>query len=83
MPSAGVVAVSLNVTSVDPASTGYVAVYPCGTRPGVSSLNYTAGQIVANAVITPISATGEICLYSSVDTNLLIDINSWFATASA
>lgn len=82
VPAAGVVAVSLNVTVVDPVGTGYVTVYPCATRPGVSSLNYTAGQIVANAVISPLSATGEICLYSSVDTNVLIDINSWFATAS-
>ena len=83
VPSAGVAALSLNVTAVDPVGTGYVTVYPCGTRPGVSNLNYTAGQIVANAVITPISATGDICLYSSVDTNLLIDINSWFAMGSA
>ena len=60
----GVAAVSLNVTAVSPVGTGFVTVYPCGTRPGVSSLNYTNGQIVANAVIAPVSATGDICLYS-------------------
>jgi hypothetical protein len=44
-------------------------------------LNYVAGQVVPNAVIAPVSAAGEVCLFSSVDTHLLADVNGWFATS--
>ena len=82
-PATGVSAVSLNVTAVGPVGTGFVTVYPCGTLPGVSSLNYTAGAIVPNAVITPVSAAGEICLYSSVNTHLIVDINGFINTVAS
>jgi len=78
VPTSGAAAVSLNVTAVDPVAAGFITVYPCGTRPLASSLNFTAGQVVPNAVIAPLSANGEVCFYSSVDTHLLADINGWF-----
>jgi hypothetical protein len=78
VPATGVSAVSLNVTVAQPEGSGYVTVYPCGTRPEVSSVNYVAGQVVANAVIAPVSADGEICLYSFAPTHLLADINGYF-----
>ena len=82
VPNSGVAAVSLNVTVVDPSEAGFVTVYPCGQRPPTSNLNYTAGQTVPNAVITPVSADGNICLYSSAGAYLLADINGWFATGA-
>ena len=72
-------AVSLNVTAVGPVGAGYVTVYPCGARPNASNLNFVAGQTVPNAVITPVSANGEVCFYASVNTEILADINGWFA----
>ena len=82
VPATGVTAVALNVTAVDPVGAGYVTVFPCGTRPEVSSLNYSTGQTVPNAVIAPLSADGEICFYSQADTHLIADVNGWFATGS-
>ena len=82
VPVGGVGAVSLNVTVVGPSDAGFVTVYPCGQRPLASNLNYLAGQTVPNAVITPVSADGNICLYSSADTYILADINGWFATGA-
>ncbi len=82
VPVGGVGAVSLNVTVADPVAAGFVTVYPCGQRPLASNLNYLAGQTVPNAVITPVSADGNICLYSSADTYILADINGWFATGA-
>jgi hypothetical protein len=79
VPSSGVSAVSLNVTVADPAGAGFVTVYPCGDRPNASSLNFVAGQVVPNAVIAPVSASGEICLFSNVPTHVLADINGWFS----
>jgi hypothetical protein len=74
--------VSLNVVVTNPTSAGYVTVYACGTRAVVSSVNYIAGQTVANAVIAPVSATGTVCFYSLASTDLVVDINGWFATGS-
>ena len=82
VPLSGASAVSLNVTVVDPIAAGFVTVYPCGDRPSTSSLNFVAGQTVPNAVIAPLSAAGEICVFSSVDTHVIADINGWFAIES-
>ncbi len=82
VPLSGVSAVSLNVTVVDPVGPGFLTVYRCGDRPPTSSLNFVAGQIVPNAVIAPLSADGDICLFSSVETHVLADINGWFSTGS-
>jgi len=83
VPGSGVGAVSLNVTAVAPEGPGFVTVYPCGSRPGASNLNFSTGQVVPNAVIAPVSESGEICLFSNVATHLLADVNGWFATGSS
>jgi len=78
-PPNGVAAVALNVTVTNPIGPGFVTVYPCGLRPTVSSVNFVAGQTVANAVIAPLSASGELCFFSNLDTDLVVDINGFFA----
>ncbi|MFM2437695.1 MAG: hypothetical protein RLZ55_506, partial [Actinomycetota bacterium] len=48
-------AVSLNVTAAQPVAGGHLTVYPCGQpQPLASNLNYTTGQVVANAAVTPV-----------------------------
>jgi len=82
VPATGVGAVSLNVTATDTTAPGYVTVYPCGERGDISSVNFTdAGQTVANAVIAPVSADGEVCFYALVGTHLVVDLNGWTALA--
>jgi hypothetical protein len=78
MPVSGVSAVALNVTVDQPAANGYITVYPCGTRPTASNLNYTAGQTIANTVITPVSNTGKVCFYAHGTTHLIADLTGWF-----
>ena len=82
VPSSGVGAVSLNLTVTSPSGDGYVTVFPCGSRPDASNLNFTADQTVPNAVITPISANGEVCFYSYAETHLLADVNGYFPTGA-
>ncbi|NDE80637.1 MAG: hypothetical protein EB037_06915, partial [Actinobacteria bacterium] len=84
-PATGVGAVSLNVTvtgSRAPDAGGFVTVYPCGNRPNASNLNFTSGQTVPNAVITPLSANGEVCFYVYGETDLIADINGYFPAGS-
>lgn len=82
VPDAGVAAVSLNVTVVDPAGAGFVTVYPCGDRPLASNINYTRGAIVANAVIAQLSVDGTVCFFTSSPVDLVVDVSGWFAAGS-
>ena len=83
VPADGVVAVSLNVTATNPDGDGFITVFACGAMEQVSSLNFTAGATVANAVLAPVSASGTICLYSNVSTDVIVDINGWLGTAQS
>jgi len=73
------VAASLNVTAVNPAGSGFVTVWPCdASRPLSSNLNFTPGVVIANGVIAPVSSDGKVCLYSSTNTDIVVDIAGWF-----
>jgi hypothetical protein len=72
-------AVVTNVTVVHPEAAGFVTVFPCGSPvPNSSSLNFTAGATVANAVIAKVGVGGAVCLYSNVATDLVVDVTGWF-----
>lgn len=72
-------AVSLNVTVIGPTAPGFLTVYPCGvTRPNASNVNYAAGQIVPNAVLTGVGNGGKVCVYSQQATDLVMDLGGWF-----
>jgi subtilisin family serine protease len=78
VPGSGVDAVSINVTATNTEGSGFVTVFPCGERRLVSSLNYAAGDTVANAVITQVSPSGSVCFFSSASADILVDVNGWF-----
>ena len=80
-PAAGIAAVSLNVTATGASVPGFVTVFPCGTRPPVSNVNFAAGDTVPNAVIAPVSASGSICFFANTPVDLVVDINGWFSIA--
>jgi uncharacterized repeat protein (TIGR03803 family) len=80
-------AYSLNFTAVPypalGAPLGYLELWPTGQQPAnpVSTLNNLTGTIVANAAIVPAGTGGDITAYASNDTDLVIDINGYFAPA--
>ena len=77
-------AYSLNVTVVPPADVGYLTMYPAGqSRPTVSTLNDPTGTVVANAAIAPAGTGGSIEVYVTDTTDLLVDINGYFAPVAA
>ena len=49
----------------------------------VSTLNDLTGTIVANAALVGAGTGGEVSVYPSNDTNLVIDINGYFATPTS
>ena len=75
-----VVGVALNVTAVDPVGPGFLRVWACGAEePGTSSVNFVAaGAVEPNAVVVPVDESGEVCVSSLVDTDVIVDITAWF-----
>jgi hypothetical protein len=75
-----VLAYSLNITATNTQGGGFFKVYPQGgAAPVVSTLNYIAGQTVANAAIVPAGTGGGITVAAGVaGADLLIDINGYF-----
>ena len=59
----------------------YLTVWPAGqSQPAVSTLNNPTGTYVANAAIVAAGTGGNVAVYPSQDTDLLIDINGYFGT---
>jgi uncharacterized repeat protein (TIGR03803 family) len=79
---ASAAAYSLNFSVVPHGPLGYMTVWPTGqSRPVVSTLNDLPAQIIANAALVPVGASGKVSVYPSNDTDLIIDINGYFAPA--
>ena len=74
---------SLSITSVDPIGAGFTAVYPCGAKPGTSTINLVHGTIIANAVHSALSPNGEICIYTTAPVHLLVDVNGVYPKTSS
>ena len=74
-------AVSLNITVTNTEGPGYILVYPQGgTQPNVSTLNYVAGQTIANAAVVPLGVGGGVTVIAGVSgTDLIIDTNGYYA----
>lgn len=76
-------AYSLNFAAVTTAPLGYLTAYPTGqTRPVVASLNDMTGTTVANAVIVKAGTSGSIDVFATNTTDLVIDIDGYFAPAA-
>ena len=81
---AGAEAYSLNFTVVpyNHQALGYLTVWPAGSsQPLVSTLNNPKATTVANAAIVPAGTDGSIAVYPSGNTQLIIDVNGYFANA--
>jgi hypothetical protein len=79
---AAAAAYSLNMTAVPHGPLGYLTVWPAGhQQPIVSTLNAPTGTVVANAAIVRAGIGGRVAVYPSDDTDLIVDINGYWATA--
>ncbi|MDJ0771268.1 MAG: CAP domain-containing protein [Ilumatobacter sp.] len=76
-------AVSLNLTATQTGGAGFVTVYPCGSsKPAASTLNYGAGATIANGMTARVGDNGEICIFTSASTHLVVDVNGFFPPGS-
>lgn len=71
---------ALNVTAIRPDARGYLQVYPCGVDPtqAFSNLNFTSGDVRPNTAVTAFDVNGKICIRSTADTHLAVDLTGYF-----
>jgi hypothetical protein len=81
--NAGVVAV--NVTATQASVPGYVTVWPTGqAQPLASNLNLElVGQTIANAAMVGVGSGGQISLFTSGGTHLIVDVAGYWAAGSS
>jgi hypothetical protein len=79
------VAVSLNVTVVQPTASGYLTLWPSGTaQPTVSTINFVPSDVLANGAIVPLAgapSSSEIAVFNGAggSTNVILDVTGYFA----
>ena len=79
VPSGGVGAVVLNVTAVNPSGPGFVTAFASGApRPTASNLNLAPGVVTPNLVMSAIGQDGRVELFTSVTTDLVVDVAGWY-----
>jgi hypothetical protein len=77
-------AYSLNLAVVPTGPLGYLTAWPTGQpRPLAASLNAPTGTVAANAAIVPAGSNGSIDVFASSATDLVIDINGYFAAPAS
>jgi len=83
LPTSGVSAVALNLTSTNASRASYLSVWPAGqARPPTSNVNFAPWQTVANRVVVPLGSGGAIQLYNSEGSaDAIVDVTGWYSDA--
>jgi hypothetical protein len=81
---ASAAAYSLNLTLVPHGPLGYLTTWPTGqAQPFVSTMNSWDGTVLANAAVVPAGAGGAVSFFASNTTDVIVDINGYFAAPRA
>jgi hypothetical protein len=73
-------AYSMNFTSVPNGPLNFLTTWPAGqAQPLVSTLNAGTGAVTANSAIVPAGTNGDISVFVTNTSDLVIDVNGYFA----
>lgn len=78
-------AVAANITATNEKAEGYITAYPDGTTPAaLSSVNFDAGQNVANTAVVSVGDDGYIVLanHSAGTVDVILDASGYFTPTS-
>jgi hypothetical protein len=80
-------AVVLNVTAVFPTGPGHAIVYPFGSaQPTTASVNFVAGAIVNNSIITQVpdpAGASDFTIFTTAQADYVVDIVGYFDSPAA
>lgn len=72
------IAIDANLTVVAPSSSGHSVAWPGGALPPTASVNFIAGETIANRIVTGV-ASGTVSLWSTPSTiHYVLDVSGWF-----
>jgi hypothetical protein len=74
-------AVSVNLTVTQPTAAGNLALFPAGSAPSTSTLNYRAGQTRGNNAVVPLGPAAALsvrCSQASGSAHVILDVNGYF-----
>ncbi len=76
----GVSAVILNITVTNTTASSYLTIFPTTAPvPPTSSINWSAGQTIANMVIAPVDTSGSIVIANSFgNADVIVDVEGSF-----
>ena len=72
------------VNNLQGSGPGFITLYPSGSaRPGVSNINYTAGQVLSNAFAAGLGGDGAFKIFALSTTDLIVDVSGYFSNSAA
>jgi subtilisin family serine protease len=75
----GATAAIVNLTAAQGTTAGHLTAFPADAAgPATSSLNFAAGQTIANLAVVPLDANGQMRLRSVGTTHAVVDVIGWF-----
>jgi len=75
-------AYSFNMTVVPSTASGFITAYPTGqTLPLAATLVWSQGSVTSNAAVVSGGTSGSVDVYASGATDIVIDINGYYAAA--
>ncbi len=74
----GTTSALVNLGAVGPCASGFLTAYPCGAVPLASNVNFSRATTVANLASVRLDANGTFCVYSSAQTDVLVDLLGLF-----
>jgi hypothetical protein len=84
--AAGAAAVLANLVLVEPGVDGYATAGPCSTLVAgpqrTANINAAPGEVAANLAVVPVDPDGSFCVYTSVTSHLVVDLQGVFAAGA-
>ena len=63
-----------NLAAVAPVSAGYLTLWPGGTRPATSAIDFAAGTTIANFAVTGVTSTDTLSIFANTTSHVLLDV---------
>lgn len=81
VPAAGVSAVVVSVTAIEPTAFSFLTVWPAGQpRPLASNLNVSPGRAVSNSVVVKVGTGGTVSIFNNGgQTHVLAEVVGWYS----
>jgi hypothetical protein len=82
VPTTGAGSVLLDVSASSPSAGGWLTTWAKGaTRPGTPQVRYESGRASTGLVQAKIGTGGAVSLYSTAQTDVMVDVVGWLPTA--